>query len=150
MSSVYAPNVAGGPSLRFASPFALLDQFPKFPRFAELIVFRHWQFAPKKKISERVFMQHAMHGDPLRAALEIDSVIFCAVAVKFLPFAFDYPEAAGVKVIEICWKNLKLRQQIELECLRQCRHLGGAQLVKNDLEHRLVTNIHGLPGCQCR
>jgi hypothetical protein len=135
MSSVYAPNVAGGPSLRFASPFALLDQFPKFPRFAELIVFRHWQFASEKKISQRVFVQHAMHSDAFWAALKIDAVIFRAITMQLFPFPFDYAEAAGIKVVEIFWGDLKLGEQIELECLRQSRHLGRAQLVEDDLEH---------------
>jgi hypothetical protein len=40
----------------------LFDQSPKFARFAELIVFRHRQFAAEKKTLKGVLVQNRTHG----------------------------------------------------------------------------------------
>src|SRR5437870_5365320 len=61
--------------------FAFVDQFPKLAGFAELLIFRDWQFAAEQKIAKRVLVQNAVDGDAFRPFLEIDSVIFGAVAV---------------------------------------------------------------------
>jgi len=60
---------------------ALLDQFPKLSRFAERLIFRHRQFAAKKKISKRVLVQNAMNLNPFLCLGEVNPVIFSAIAV---------------------------------------------------------------------
>src|SRR6266403_126416 len=59
----------------FPRPLALLDQLPKLAVLAELVVFRHREFASEKKITKRVLVQDAVDCDALRPPLEIDPVI---------------------------------------------------------------------------
>ena len=75
------------PGLGLARPFALLDQLPEFSRLSELIVFRHRQLAPEKKIPQRVLVQDTVNGHPLRTPFEVDTVILRAITMQFLSLA---------------------------------------------------------------
>jgi len=98
------------PGLGLARPFALLDQLPEFSRLSELVVFRHRQLAPEKKIPQRVLVQDTVDRHPLGTPFEVDTVILRAITVQFLSLASDYAEAAGVEIIEVFRQNLKFRK----------------------------------------
>ena len=85
----------------FARALALLDQLPKFARLAQLIVFRHRQFAAEKEIAKCVLVQDAMDRDSFRAFFKINPVIFRAITMEFFSFALDHAETARVEVIEV-------------------------------------------------
>ena len=71
-------EVAASRLPRFLS---LLDKFPKLAGFAELLILRDREFAPKKEIAKRVLVQDAMHFDPFVSLGEVDPVIFGAITV---------------------------------------------------------------------
>ena len=62
--------------LRFSRPLALLDQLPKLAPLAQLRVFRGRQFAAKKKIAQRILVQHPVDCNSFLRLLEVNPVIF--------------------------------------------------------------------------
>jgi hypothetical protein len=132
----------------FTGPLTLLNQLPKLPRLAKLIVLRHRQLTAEEKIAQRVLVEDAMNSDTLRATLEVDAVILRPITMELLALALNHPESAGIEVVEVFRQDLKFREQIELESFWQGGHLGGAQFVEDDLEHFRFTNTSAVPGCQ--
>ena len=97
----------------------------------------------RKRKSRNVFLCRTRWTvTPSGVFLEVDAVILRAIAVQLFPLALDHPELALVELVQIGRENLKLRQQIELQSLRQSRHFGGAQLIEDDLEHPPGSEIH--------
>ena len=66
---------------RFPRLFAFVDQFPELASSAERLIFRAREFAAEKEIAKRVLVQDAVDGDAFRRLLEVNPVIFGAVAV---------------------------------------------------------------------
>ena len=60
-----------------------------------------------------------MHLDTLVSLREIDPVIFRAIAIQFFSRALDDAEPFRVELIQVLGQYLKLRQQFELQFLRQ-------------------------------
>src|SRR6266496_288792 len=121
--------------LRLPRLLTLLDQLPEFARLAQLRVFRNGQFAAKKEIEKRVLVQNAIDLDTFVGLREINTVIFRAITIQFFPRALDHAKPLRIELIQILRQNLELRQQLKLQLLRERGDLGGAQFIKNNLEH---------------
>src|SRR5881396_2301567 len=68
--AAFRPRRAGQ-SRCFPRSFALLDQLPELAVLAELVIFRHRQFAAEKEFAKRVLVQDAVDPEALRCPLEI-------------------------------------------------------------------------------
>src|SRR5262249_15946417 len=116
--------------------FAFFNQLPESSMFTQLVVFSHWQLRAEEKIPDRVFMENPVDKDPFRASLKIDAIVASSITIEPLALAFDDPERFGVEVSKVVGQELELRQEFQLQRLRDARNLSRADLVEDNLIHR--------------
>ena len=121
-----------------------MDQGPEIFGSREPLVFIiERKFRTEEKVPDGVFMEDTMDQDTLGMPLEIDPVIRRAIPVKRAALPGDFSEPLLVERIGLARQKMELREQLELEILRQCSHLGGADFIENDLEHAPTNRADG-------
>ena len=80
-------------------------------------------------------MEHAVHDDPFARALEIDAMILGAIAKELFTLALQDAEAGRIEIIDVVGQDFELREEIQLEILRQRGHFAGAKFVEHNLKH---------------
>jgi hypothetical protein len=123
-----------------------MDERPEIPCTGQppvLIVER--KIGAEKKIANGILVKHAVDQQALGMTLKVDPVILCAIPVERPALPRNLSEPLLIQGVEILRQKMKLREQLELEILRQRSHFGGADLVEDDLEHDLINRAFRPP-----
>lgn len=114
---------------------AAVDHVPELGGFLKGFIFAEGEFGAIEKILERVLVQHTVDAEALFRQLEINAIILRAITEQLATFAGEASEFLRVDLVEILGEEIKFTENLQLEGLGQGRHLGGAGIVENNLEH---------------
>ena len=116
-----------------------MDERPEIICLCDLsVLFIDWEIRAKKKVANRVFVEHAVDQKPFRMLLKINPVIPRPVAQQTAPISGHLSKFLILHSLQIPWQKLKFRKQVQLQILWQSCHFPGTDSIEDHLKHNLT------------